>query len=199
MDLFNQQECKNILPYDGKVIYYGFALNAQQANFYFDKLLETVPWQHDEAVIYGKRIITKRKIAWYGDENYAYTYSRTTKHALPWTQELSELKTIVEKIVGTKFNSCLLNLYHDGNEGMSWHSDDEAALGKNTIIASLSLGAGRKFSFKHKITRGKTDVFLENGSLLVMKGETQTHWVHSLPKSVKIKVPRINLTFRTII
>ena len=105
MDLFNQQECKNILPYDGEVIYYGFALNAQQANFYFDKLLETVPWQHDEAVIYGKRIITKRKIAWYGDENYAYTYSRTTKHALPWTQELSELKTIVEKITDTKFNS----------------------------------------------------------------------------------------------
>ncbi len=199
MDLFNTNSSPNLLPYDGEVIYYGFVLTQQQAEYYFNELLNNIPWQHDEAIIYGKKIITKRKVAWYGDKNYAYTYSRTTKHALPWTKELLELKTIAEKASGTQFNSCLLNLYHDGDEGMAWHSDDEAALGKNTVIASLSLGATRKFSFKHKTTKEKIDIVLDNGSLLVMKGTTQTFWHHKLPKSVKIKAPRINLTFRTII
>ncbi len=197
MDLFTSDH--NILPYDGEAIYHGPVLPDAVARNYFTILLQTIPWQHDEAVIYGKRIITKRKVAWYGDENYSYTYSNTTKHALPWTTELLELKTVAEKLSGKIFNSCLINLYHDGNEGMSWHSDDEKALGKDTVIASLSLGAERKFSFKHKKTGEKTDIILQNGSLLVMKGSTQTHWLHSLPKSVKIKHPRINLTFRTIV
>lgn len=199
MDLFTNNNAFNILPYDGEAVYYGFALTNAQANYYFDTLINTIPWQNDEAIIYGKRIITKRKVAWYGDNNYAYTYSKTTKHALHWTKELLELKEIVEKISNTKFNSCLLNLYHNGNEGMAWHSDDEKALGKNTVIASLSLGTARKFSFKHKTTKEKKDIILQPGSLLVMKGTTQTHWLHSLPKSVKVSNSRINLTFRTII
>ncbi|AWH83684.1 alpha-ketoglutarate-dependent dioxygenase AlkB [Flavobacterium album] len=199
MDLFSNNDTPNILPYDGEAIYYGPVLTADAARAYCALLLETIPWQHDEAIIYGKRIITKRKVAWYGDEDYAYTYSNTTKQALPWTTALLELKKEVEKVSETIFNSCLINLYHDGNEGMSWHSDDEKALGKNTVIASLSLGAERKFSFKHRQTKEKRDILLQNGSLLVMKGSTQTHWIHSLPKSVKIKHPRINLTFRTIV
>jgi alkylated DNA repair dioxygenase AlkB len=197
MDLFTTDQ--NILPYDGEAIYYGHIITGNEAHAYFETLLQSLPWQHDEAVLYGKRIITKRKVAWYGDKNYAYTYSNTTKQALPWTKELLELKDVAEKASGKIFNSCLINLYHDGNEGMAWHSDDEKELGKNTVIASISLGAERKFSFKHKKTGEKRDVILQNGSLLVMKGTTQAHWLHSLPKSVKIKHPRINLTFRTIL
>lgn len=199
MDLFNTTNEYNILPYDGEVIYYGHIVPNDKAKKYYDILLQEIPWQHDEALIYGKRIVTKRKVAWYGNESYDYTYSKTTKTALPWTQTLLELKQLVEDTCGTKFNSCLLNLYHDGDEGMAWHSDDEKALGLNTIIGSLSFGAVRKFSFKHKKTNEKRELILDNGSLLVMKGATQTNWLHRLPKSVKIKHPRINLTFRTIV
>lgn len=197
MDLFNDN--LNILPYDGETLYYGHVLGIDDAGRYFDLLLNTIAWQHDEAVIYGKHYITKRKVAWYGDQNYNYTYSNTTKQALPWTTGLIELKQLVEHITGTQFNSCLLNLYHNGDEGMAWHSDDEKALGKNSVIASLSLGAARKFSFKHKRTAEKRDIILEPGSLLSMQGATQTHWLHRLPPSTKVKNARINLTFRTII
>jgi len=199
MNLFDTDKRTNLLPYDGEVLYYGHILNEAEAKYYYEILLSGISWQHDEAIIYGKRIVTKRKVAWYGDDNYDYTYSRTTKTALPWIKELKELKDIVEKTCGTKFNSCLLNLYHDGNEGMAWHSDDEKSLGKNTVISSLSLGTVRKFSFRHKASGEKIDTFLDSGSLLVMQGTTQTNWLHSLPKSAKIKHPRINLTFRTIV
>lgn len=199
MDLFNNNNETNLLPYDGEVIYYGHILSESEAWHYYDILLNEIAWQNDEAIIFGKRIITKRKVAWYGNENYSYTYSGTTKTALPWTKALMELKDLTEKTCGSKFNSCLLNLYHDGDEGMAWHSDDEKSLGKNTVIGSLSFGAVRKFSFKHKDTSQKIDTILDNGSLLVMKGETQTNWLHRLPPSTKIKHPRINLTFRTIV
>jgi alkylated DNA repair dioxygenase AlkB len=144
--LYNQDRIiSNILPKDGTVNYYGKILTLKEANQYLDLLLQNILWQNDEAVIFGKHIITKRKTAWYGNSDYLYTYSNTTKQALAWTRELSDLKQIVEKKVETKFNSCLLNLYHDGNEGVGWHSDDEKSLGKNAIIASLSFGAERKF------------------------------------------------------
>jgi alkylated DNA repair dioxygenase AlkB len=162
-------------------------------------LLHTIQWKNDEAVIFGKHIITKRKAAWYGDFDYLYTYSNITKQALAWTEELLELKKIVEELTSSKFNSCLLNLYHNGDEGMAWHSDDEKSLGKSTTIASLSFGAERKFSFRHKKTKETTSLMLEAGSLLVMKDATQTNWLHSLPKSKKVSLPRINLTFRTIV
>ena len=152
--------------------------------------------KNDEVVIYGKHIVTDRKIAWYGDEPYNYTYSNTTKQAHLWTRELLQLKQVVEESTDTVFNSCLLNLYHNGAEGMSWHSDNEEALGKNAVIASLSLGAQRKFSFKHKQNKKTVSLELEDGSLLLMKGETQQHWQHSLPKTTKVHEPRINLTFR---
>lgn len=200
MDLFSDSNGpQNILPYDGEALYYGHVLTETLATQYYTILLNDITWQHDEAIIYGKRIVTKRKVAWYGDDAYDYTYSRTTKTALPWTPALLELKEMVEKTCNATFNSCLLNLYHDGDEGMAWHSDDEKALGKNTVIGSLSLGAVRKFSFRHKQTGEKKEIILDNGSLLVMQGTTQTHWLHRLPKSTKIKHPRINLTFRTIV
>ena len=188
----------NLLPQDGTVYYYGRVMTHEQAAYFYDQLLNTIAWNNDEAIIFGKKILTKRKVAWYGEENFEYTYSKTTKSALPWTEELLTLKKIVEEKTGHTFNSCLLNLYHDGSEGMAYHSDGEKDLKKNGAIASLSFGAERKFSFKHKTTKEKIDLILANGSLLVMKGETQTYWLHRLPPTKKIFTPRINLTFRTI-
>ena len=198
MDLFSKGELKNILPYDGEVYYHGRVIGLDKLSCYTDRLLHNINWKPDEAVIFGKHIFTKRKAAWYGDEAYAYTYSNATKQALAWTGELLILKDLVEQLTATSFNSCLLNLYHHGEEGMAWHSDDEKSLGKDTTIASLSFGAERKFAFKHKNTKQSLSLLLENGSLLVMKGTTQTNWLHSLPKTTKITRPRINLTFRTI-
>lgn len=190
---------KNILSYHGEAYYYGAVLEKPLADAYLGKLLSTVEWRQDEVVMFGKKITTARKIAWYGDKPYRYTYSKTSKIALPWTQELIELKSGVEFLANEEFNTCLLNLYHSGNEGMGWHSDDEPDLKKHGAIASLSLGAERKFVFKHKETKEKAEVFLEHGSLLVMKGEVQTHWLHSLPKTKKVNDLRVNLTFRTVV
>src|ERR671931_2858425 len=199
MTTFNESRASNgILNKDGIVNYYGKILSSEEADQYFDLLMRNILWEKDEVIIFGKHIATKREVAWYGDSEYLYTYSNTTKHALAWTKELSELKQIVEELAGIKFNSCLLNLYHNGNEGMGGHSDDEKPLGKNNTIASLSFGAERKFSFKHKQTKQTISVVLEHGSLLIMKGATQRNWIHSLPKSEKIMQPRINLTFRVI-
>ncbi len=199
MDLFNQEKIVNVLPYDGISNYHGKILTQSQSQFYYQKLLSKIDWKNDEAIIFGKKIITKRKVAWYGDTNYYYHYSNVTKQALIWTKELLELKEIVEKESKATYNSCLLNLYHSGEEGMAWHSDGEKMLKKNGEIASLTLGAERKFSFKHKETKQKVDIVLEKGSLLVMKGTTQTNWLHRLPSTKLIKTPRINLTFRTIL
>lgn len=198
MDLFNESENTNLLPFDGEVNFYGSVMNIEKAQNYFDQLLQNIQWDNDKAIIFGKLIITKRKVAWYGDKPFDYTYSKTTKLALPWTKELLELKEIIENKTGEKFNSCLLNLYHNGDEGMAWHSDDEKDLKKNGAIGSLSLGAERKFLFKNKETKQTVSVHLEKGSLLVMKGQTQTNWLHRLPPTKKVKSPRINLTFRTI-
>ena len=200
MDLFNNEidSLTNLLPQDGIVNYYKNLLTLNEANSYFDCLLKTIEWKNDQALIYGKLIITKRKVAWYGDTDFEYTYSKTTKRALPWKTELIELKKIAEELTGEKFNSCLLNLYHNGDEGMAWHSDAEKVLKKNGAIASLSLGAERKFTFKHKETIETISLILENGSLLVMKGSTQTYWLHRLPPTKLISTPRINLTFRSI-
>lgn len=198
MDLFNQNTIQNILPFDDVTNYHGVILNKKQCDFFYKELLNNIKWKNDEAIIFGKLITTKRKVAWYGNEEYSYTYSKITKKANLWTPELLDLKNIVEKESGETYNSCLLNLYHSGDEGMAYHSDGEKMLKKNGAIASLSLGAERKFSFKHKETKQRVDVFLENGSLLVMKEGTQQNWLHRLPPTKKVKSPRINLTFRTI-
>ena len=190
---------ENLLTEGGTVIYYGHILSPEDAHQYFKRLFETLDWQQDELIIFGKRHITKRKTAWYGDESFSYTYSNTTKKALPWTKELMELKLLVEKTSGYTFNSCLLNLYHSGEEGMSWHSDNEKELGRHPVIASLSLGAERKFSLKHREKKNTVSILLERGSLLLMKDATQENWVHAMPKTKKVKEARINLTFRNIV
>ncbi|GGE98454.1 Alkylated DNA repair dioxygenase AlkB [Chishuiella changwenlii] len=200
MDLFNDlfDGNQNLLPKDGIVNYFGQIMSDQEANDYYSILLQEIEWKNDQAVIFGKLIETKRKIAWYGDIPFSYTYSNVTKTALVWTETLLKLKKIVEEKTGETYNSCLLNLYHDGSEGMAWHSDGEKQLKRHGAIGSLSFGAERKFAFKHKETKEVVSLNLASGSLLVMKGETQDYWLHRLPPTKKIFSPRINLTFRTI-
>lgn len=189
---------RNYLPFDGTVNYYGPIFSIQESDLYYQALLENLHWKNDEAVIFGKHLTTKRKVAWYGDVPFEYTYSGIQKKALPWDVNLLAIKAIVEEQCQESFNSCLCNLYHNGSEGMAWHSDSEKDLKKHGAIASLTLGAERKFGFKHKQTKETVYLQLAHGSLLIMKDQTQEHWLHRLPPTTKVTSPRINLTFRTI-
>ena len=199
MDLFNTEQHPNLLPMDGEVRYFGRVMSYEKAETYYQLLLDTIAWEYDQAIIFGKLITTKRKIAWYGDTDFSYTYSKITKKALPWTKELLDLKKRVESKLNTRFNSCLINLYHSGSEGMAWHSDAEKTLGDEPTIASMSFGAERKFAFKHKDTKQTVSLVLEKGSLLLMAGKCQQHWLHRLPPTKKVFKPRINLTFRNVV
>lgn len=186
----------NLLPFDGLVYYSaGFVAHAAWAQ---DRLMNIVPWRQDQVRMYGKLITTRRKVAWFGDEGAVYKYAGIARAPLSWLPELNELRNKVGAACGTVFNSCLANLYHSGSEGMGWHRDNEPDLVKHGVIASVSLGAARRFDFRHRETRTKISVMLEPGSLLVMAGEVQDHWEHQLPVAKKILQPRINLTFRTI-
>lgn len=200
MNLFGNAwgKIENLLPFDGLVEYYGCVLEPAKADIFFRNLLRDVAWRYDEVVLFGKKIVTRREVAWYGDRPFRYSYSNTAKVALPWIGDLPQLKALCEEHSGETYNSCLVNLYHDGSEGMAWHADNEKDLKPGGAIASLTLGAERRFSFKHKQSGEIRSVLLEHGSLLVMKGETQTHWLHRLPPANGICSPRINLTFRTI-
>ena len=200
MDLFQKYADKghNYLSHQGEAFYFGQIFSQAESNKYYQHLMEGIEWQNDAVIIYGKKVTTKRKVAWYGDKAFGYRYSNVTKIALPWSPVLKLLKNAVELESGESFNSCLLNLYHDGSEGMGWHSDNEKELKKHAAIASLSFGAERRFSFKHRKTNERVALYLEHGSLLIMKGETQENWLHSLPPIKSVCSPRINLTFRTI-
>lgn len=195
-DLFNTEAVINLLPFDGQADYYGTVMEVEKARIYMDSLMRSIEWRNDEAVIFGRHIITKRKVAWYGDNDFGYKYSGIVRQALPWTPELMELRRLTEGLTGAGYNSCLLNLYHDGDEGMAWHSDDEKELAPGGAIASLSFGAERRFLFRHKQSRQVVEVLLDAGSLLVMRGATQDRWLHSLPKMKRVTRPRVNLTFR---
>ncbi len=189
----------SLLPKDGWIKYIPNALDPKSAEHCFEELLQLISWASDEVRMYGKVIQTRRKFAWYGNEPFAYRYSKTTRVALYWEPVLLTIKTQVEELAQESFNSCLLNLYHNGSEGMGWHSDDEKEMQENGMIASLSLGAGRIFRFKHKREPLQTELLLENGSLLLMGGETQKFWKHQLPVSRKVTGARINLTFRNFV
>lgn len=198
MNLFQNQN-QNLLPYDGEVIYFRNCLSNEESKNYFEYLYNQIEWQHDEVLLFGKKIQTKRKVAWYADKTIEYKYSNSIKIAKLWTDKLIDLKSKVEELTNEKYNACLLNLYNNGLESMSWHSDNEKTIVENSTIASLTLGAERKFEFKHKKTNEKVSLVLENSSILLMKNSTQTNWLHALPKTTKIKNARINLTFRQMI
>lgn len=201
MDLFDHTRPgpKNLLPKDGTALYFGPIMGERDADQYFTTLLHTIDWRQDQVVLFGRKITTRRKVAWYGEKPYTYHYSNLTRTALLFTETLIELKSQVEKISAETYNSCLLNLYHDGTEGISWHSDAETDLKPEGAIASVSLGAQRKFVLRHKQSQETISQELAHGSLLVMSGPIQTHWQHRLATSKKILSPRINLTFRTIV
>jgi alkylated DNA repair dioxygenase AlkB len=185
-----------IIEQDGLVLYHENVISDEQIKLLYEELLNEINWENERVVMFGKEIITKRKVAFYSDESIVYTYAGKTKIGLPWKDPLIILKNIVESLTKQTYNACLLNLYHNGDEAMGWHSDNEKEIIANSTIASLSIGASRKFSFKHKVTKETISIQLENGSLLEMKGTIQSHWLHALPKSKKITEPRINLTFR---
>ena len=197
MNLFQTPD-SNLLPYDGVVFYFSSVFSKEEADNLLQELDNTINWQHDEIILFGKRIITERKVAWYGENSLEYTYSKVTKTAIPWTKDLLYIKQKIENVTGETYNSCLLNRYQNGNQGMSWHSDDEIMLKKNASIASVSFGVGRIFKFKHKNLKKTLNLFLEHGSLLDMRENTQLNWLHALPKSKKVQGLRINLTFRKI-
>lgn len=189
-------EPENLLPKDGIAIYHGRIYSEKESNQLCQQLFETMPWKPDEVLMFGKRIVTKRKVAWFADSGITYAYAGVKKTGFIWTDSLLEIKQKVETITGAKYNACLLNLYHEGEEGMGWHQDNEVEMVAGSSIASLSLGAARNFAFKHATTNERLDIALENGSLLDMKGAIQQYWYHSLPKTKKVKQMRINLTFR---
>jgi alkylated DNA repair dioxygenase AlkB len=196
MSLFPNDSAQNLLPYDGELYYFGPVFSIAEANHWQQLLTQKVDWKNDELLMFGKKIVTSRKVALYADNTTTYTYSKQTKQALAWTPELLQLKQIIEAKTAQTFNMCLLNLYHHGKESMGWHSDNESELQANGSIASLSLGAKRKFMFKHKESKKVITLNLEHGSLLLMKGSIQQHWQHQLPPMANVVAPRINLTFR---
>jgi alkylated DNA repair dioxygenase AlkB len=200
LDLFSEavDPTRNLLPADGEVYDHSVVFGADEAHAIGAALDNDVPWRHDELVMAGKHIVTAREVAWCGDVGASYRYSGATKEPSPWTPLLSSLKTKVEGIVGVDFNAALLNRYADGRQGMSWHSDDEAALGPTPTIASLSFGCTRRFVLRHRLTREKVSLDLVDGQLLVMAGVTQRHWQHALMKSARAHTRRINITFRTV-
>ena len=191
---FNENK-SNILPHNGYTYYISNFINDTQPSFH-QQLLENVHWKQDELTLYGKKIITKRKVAFEGDDFIEYTYSKQKKIANPWSHEVLEIKQLLEKKLSTQFNGCLMNLYESGEVGMAWHSDNEPELVPDGIIVSISFGATRTFQLKHKQSGEKIDIKLENGSLLLMDMESQHYWLHQLKKEIKVKEPRINLTFR---
>ena len=186
----------NILPQDGIALYYEKIVNDEEIKGLYDALLNNIHWENERVIMFGKEIVTKRKVAFFSDPSISYRYASKTKIGLPWTSTLLIIKNIVESITKESYNACLLNLYHNGEESMGWHSDNEKEIIANSSIASLSLGANRKFSFKHKASKETVSIELEDGSLLEMKGSVQAHWWHALLKSKKVTAARINLTFR---
>ena len=198
-DLFAPTPTDNLLPCDGKVNALGIVIDYPSALYY--ALLTTLPWQSDIVTLFCKTHITTRQIVWMGDSDASYQYSGHTRQAIAWTDSVFHVKHHVEqqllKIgIHANFNSCLLNYYPSGDEGMGYHADDEKELGDQPIIASLSLGATRKFVFKHKKTQDKVELYLESGQLIVMHGDTQKYWKHSITKTKTVDEGRISLTFR---
>ena len=196
MSLFPADPTQNLLPFDGELYYFGPIFSSADANHWQQLLTQKIDWKNDEVIMFGKKIVTNRKVALYANQAFTYTYSKQTKHALIWTPELLELKQIVEEKSEQNFNTCLLNLYHHGKESMGWHSDNESELEQTACIASMSFGAERKLMFRNNKNKTIISLNLAHGSLLLMQGTIQQHWQHQLPAMTKVEAARTNLTFR---
>lgn len=184
---------------DGDLRLWPAAFDPTDASRLVAELQQGIAWQQEEVVIFGERRRVPRLVAWHGDPAACYTYSGTLHVPRPWTPELERVRERVHALTGVPFNAVLLNLYRDGRDGMGWHSDDEPELGPEPVIASVSLGATRRFCLRHRRRKDlKLDLALEHGSLLLMAGSTQRHWVHAVPKTTRPVGERINLTFREV-
>ena len=196
-DLFNTSG--NLLPFHGEVFYYPHFFSLAESDHYFNALQQEIQWKQEPIKIFGKDMMQPRLTAWYGDVDKPYSYSGITMQSLPWTNTLQQIKTAIEKLAGVRFTNALLNYYRDGKDSMGWHRDNEKELGINPVIGSVSFGAARIFRLRHydkkKLVRS---IELTHGSFLLMRGETQHHWEHQIPKTNSTIGGRINLTFRVL-
>ncbi len=206
-DLFAPNPTDNLLPCDGAVNDLGIVID-EMAELY-ERLVTELPWQADTVTLFGKTHTTTRQIVWMGDKGLSYYYSGHSRQAIPWSVTVFKIKNLVEEKLATigikaHFNTCLLNFYSTGADSMGYHADDEKELGQQPIIAALSLGATRKFVFKHKAIRHqdkpvKVELYLESGQLIVMHGDTQQYWKHTITKTKTVHAGRISLTFRRML
>ena len=200
LDMFGapSEEGQTIKITNGEYFYIPGFFNRQTANQYLNAFVQNIDWRQEEMNMYGKTIKFPRLTSWYGDSDKPYKFSGITLNPHPWNKELLEIKSKIEPKCEVIFNSVLLNLYRDGNDSISWHTDAEKELGINPVIASVNFGAERKFQLKHRENGEKIELILHHGSLLVMKGEIQHHWLHQVPKTTAPLKERVNLTFRVI-
>lgn len=185
-----------ILPYDGSAILTPDFLSADLADALLQSLLVSTPWENQSLIMFGKKVEEPRLSTWHADSHLPYTYSGAQRVPQPWSTDLLSIRALCEEHVQHTFNGVLVNLYRTGNDHLGWHSDDEKVNGPEPIIASISLGAERKFELRHKETGERISTMLSHGSLLVMSGRSQSHWLHRIPKTTALTEPRINLTFR---
>lgn len=200
LDLFQEENASHelIKINKGEYFYIPNFFTKKESDFYLETLLEKIEWKQEEMNMYGKTIKFPRLTAWYGDNDKPYSFSGINLNPNTWTKELQEIKEKIEPKSNATFNSVLLNLYRNGNDSISWHTDAEKELGINPIIASVNFGATRKFQLRHKETKEKIEIELKHGSLLIMRGELQHFWQHQVPKTKQLVGKRINLTFRII-
>ncbi|WP_010200744.1 alpha-ketoglutarate-dependent dioxygenase AlkB family protein [Psychrobacter sp. PAMC 21119] len=201
-DLFAPSPVDNLLPYEG--ILNDLGIVVENSHELYDLLLSELPWHADIVTLFGKTHVTTRQIVWMGGNNSSYHYSGHARQSIPWSETVFHVKHYVEQLLANigivaNFNSCLLNYYPSGSDGMGYHADDEKELGDQPIIAALSLGATRKFVFKHKKTQDKVELYLESGQLIVMHGNTQAYWKHTVTKTKSVADGRISLTFRQML
>jgi alkylated DNA repair dioxygenase AlkB len=201
-DLFALDPADNLLPYDGKVNNLGVIIDDSYA--LYDELLADLPWHSDIVSMFGKSHVTTRQIVWMGENDANYHYSGHSRTAIQWSNTMFHVKHLVEQNLAAmgitaNFNSCLLNYYPSGADGMGYHADDEKELGYQPMIASVSLGATRKFVLKHKKTQDKVELHLESGQLIIMHGDTQIFWKHTITKTKSVETGRISMTFRRIL
>ena len=196
----NNRLSNNRLPVDGDVAYFPAFFSPTQSRIFFETLQSEVAWKHEPITMFGKRVMQPRLTAWYGDDDKPYRYSGLTMTPQRWSPAVLAIKAQIEPLSGVSFTGALLNLYRDGADSMGWHQDDEKELGANPVIGSVSLGVARDMQFRHvRDKKLKCSLELGDGSFLLMRGETQHHWQHAIPKRAAVNGPRINLTFRVIL
>lgn len=185
-----------LLPFDGSAVLSPDFLGTETADELFSHLHESTQWENQSLIMFGKKVDEPRMSVWHAEPHLSYTYSGAQRNPQPWTTELNNVKTLCEQYINHVFNGVLVNLYRTGADHLGWHSDDETVNGPEPIIASISLGAERRFDLHHKESGERVSTMLPHGSLLVMSGKSQSHWLHRVAKTPSLVEPRINLTFR---